>query len=301
MRVRLGDEQVPFPLFTVKGRLRLSGLDDQAISEAVSDTAVNNLETEEALIEYVRDTLESYRPEIKANFDALTKYEELRGEDHELPAIIVILEGASATGKSLLALELIRDLTATRFISTDSVRTVLRGILSRDKHPELFCHTYQAHEFRKTGPEDLDPVLRGYLAQCEIIMPHITRMTQGIVDEGANAVIEGVHIQPGSLQQLSPGVIEVLINPNQSTHQAMFTGKHNLEKLRTVSEDTTVRKEEFGATRNIQDFMITAAEKGEISIVPLIGYEEARIMISSLIVDRIRNLLSLLEDGASRK
>jgi 2-phosphoglycerate kinase len=299
MRIRLGDLEIPYPLFTVKGRLRLSGLNDQAISEVVSEIARSNFETEEALLNHIQDTLESFKSEVQDNFQTITRYEKLRGKNHELPAIIVVLEGASATGKSLVALELIQDLTATRFISTDSVRMVLRGMLNQEKHPELFCHTYQAHEFRQAGPNELDPVLRGYLAQCEIIMPHIKKMTQGIIEEGANAVVEGVHIQPGSLKNLNPGVIEVLINPDATTHKAMFTGKYNLEKLRTVSEDTEVRKKEFDATRNIQDFMIATAEKTRIPIVPLTGYDEARISISSLIVSRVRNLLSSFEDGES--
>lgn len=280
------------------GRLRLCGLNDQVISEVVHDTSVMDIETEAALLNHIQDSLESY-PEVKTNFQTLTQYEKLRGENPKLPAIVVILEGASATGKSLIALELIRDLTATRFISTDSVRMVLRGIMSEEKHPELFCHTYQAHIHRQAGPETLNPILRGFLAQCEIITPHIETMTEGIITEGANAVVEGVHIQPGTLQKLGPGVIEVLINPDPRTHKAMFAGKHNLEKLRTVSEDMSIREKEFKATRAIQEFMIDSAEKADVPIVPLTGYDETRVTIASLIISRVRNVLMSLEDGVT--
>ncbi|MHA2353296.1 MAG: hypothetical protein ACXABX_09280 [Candidatus Thorarchaeota archaeon] len=242
MRLRLRDEVVPYPLFTIKGRLRLSGLDDQAVSEIMHYSVVQDFETEEELFIHVRESLESFKPDVRSNFETLTKYEQYRGESSKLPAIVVVLEGASATGKSLIALELMRDLTATRFISTDSVRQVLRGIMSEKTHPEIFCHTYQAHTHRQAGPADLDPILRGFLAQCEIITPHIETMTENIIAEGAIAVVEGVHILPGSLQGISSGVIEVLINPDVVTHKAMFAGKYEMGKLRTVSEDFAVRE-----------------------------------------------------------
>lgn len=301
MRLRLRNEEVPYPLFTIKGRLRLSGLNEQAISEVMHNSAVQNSETEETLLNHVRESLVSYEPGVRTNFETLTKYENLRGEFPELPAIVVILEGASATGKSLIALELMRDLTATRFISTDSIRLVLQGIMSEEKQPELFCHTYQAHTHRQAGPADLDPVVRGFIAQCEIITPHIENMTERIIAEGTIAVVEGVHIQPSTLQSLSPGVIEVLINPDVKTHKAMFTGKHEMGKLRTVSKDKTVRDKEFEATRAIQEYMLAAAEKEDVPIIALTGYDDVYQAISALVISRVRNLISSFEEGAITK
>ena len=295
MRLRLRDDVVPYPLFTIKGRLRLSGLNDRSISEVLKESVVENIETEAALLSHARESLESYNHEILANFDTLTKYENFRGENLQIPAIVIILEGASATGKSLIALELMRDLTATRFISTDSIRSVLRGIISEETHPELFCHTYQAHTHRQSGPENLDPIIRGFLAQCEIITPHIRSMTEKIIAEGTIAVVEGVHIIPGTVQGLSPGVIEIL------THKAMFAGKLSQGKLRTVSEDVSVRVKEFDATRAIQMYMIEAAEKNKVPILELINYDDIREKISALIITRVRKLLSSFEEGATTK
>ena len=301
MRLRLRDDVVPYPLFTIKGRLRLSGLNDRSISEVLKESVVENIETEAALLSHARESLESYNHEILANFDTLTKYENFRGENLQIPAIVIILEGASATGKSLIALELMRDLTATRFISTDSIRSVLRGIISEETNPELFCHTYQAHTHRQSGPENLDPIIRGFLAQCEIITPHIGSMTEKIIAEGTIAVVEGVHIIPGTVQGLSPGVIEILINPDESTHKAMFAGKLSQGKLRTVSEDVSVRVKEFDASRAIQTYMIEAAEKNKVPILELINYDDIRQKISALIITRVRKLLSSFEEGATTK
>jgi 2-phosphoglycerate kinase len=291
MKVRRGDDAVPFPLFTLKGKLRLSGLDDQSILEVLQEATLENIDSSEGLFNHVYDSLSSFNPEIQNNFNTLVNYEKVRGKKRNIPAIILILEGASATGKSLIALELMRDLAATRFISTDSVRMVLRGIMSKEEYPELFCHTYQAYNYRQAGPKELNPVLRGFLAQCEVIAPHIETMTKGLIAEGATTVIEGVHVIPGTLQDLSQGVLEVLINPEPTTHKAMFTSKYNLEKLASVSEDKSIREKEFEATLAIQKFMLVAAEKAGTAVVDLKEYEGARALISAQIISKIEGLL----------
>lgn len=300
MRLRIGNEEMPYPLFTMKGRLRVSGLNDLAIEEIVNEKSLRDIETEGDLYSHIQNSLASYDSSIRSNFDALTKYEAIRGESSSLPPIVVAIEGASATGKSMIALELIHDLTATRFISTDSLRQVIRSLLSQDDHPELFCHTYQAFNYRQVGPKELDPRVRGFLAQCEIITPYVVSMIERLIAEGAFTVIEGVHLEPGTLEKLGPGVVEVLVNPDPDTHRSMFASKYAIGKLKTVSKDIHVRKTEFESARAIQEYMIKIAEKSKIPIVPLTEYDEARKKVSSLIVSRVEKLLRSFEEGAIR-
>lgn len=298
MRLRIGTEEIPYPLFTIKGRLRVSGLTDHAITEIVNEESLRDIETEGDLYSHIRKSLTAFDGSIRSNFEVLTKYETLRSESSDLPPIVVAIEGASATGKSMIALELIHDLTATRFISTDSLRQIIRGLVSQEDHPELFCHTYQAYNFRQVGPTELDSRVRGFLAQCEIITPYVKSMTEKFVTEGAIAVIEGVHVEPGTLEKLSPGVVEVLVNPDLDTHRSMFASKHATGKLKTVSKDIHVRMTEFESARAIQEYMIKIAEKSKISIVPLTEYDEARKKVSSIIVSRVEKLLRSFEESA---
>ncbi|MGD9397803.1 MAG: hypothetical protein PVJ05_15310, partial [Candidatus Thorarchaeota archaeon] len=132
MKLRLRDETIPYPLSTLRGRLRVSGLNSRAITEVVDESVIGKFDSEVTLLNHIRKALSSYDSSILSNFETLTRYESLRGGFSEIPTIAVVLEGASATGKSLIALELMHDLTATRFISTDTVRQVLRGMMSED-------------------------------------------------------------------------------------------------------------------------------------------------------------------------
>ena len=301
MKVRLRGEAVPYPLFALRGRLRISGLNDKAISEVVLGSLDCTFDTEKALLNHIRESLKEHQKSIQTNFETLTNYENIRSDVQEVPPIVVVLEGASATGKSLIALQLMSDLTATRFISTDSVRQVLRCIMKKEQYPELFCHTYQAHLYKTAGPPDLDPVIRGFLAQCEIISPPIKAMTERVIAEGAIAVIEGVHIEPGTLQGLSPSVVEVMINPDRNIHRAMFSSKRDIGKLKTVSEDPNVRNREFEATRTIQDYMIQIAKQSNVPIITLTEYDDAFREICSLIISKARELIRAFEDGAAKE
>lgn len=296
MRVRIQDQEIPFPLITLKGRLRLSGLTDADISIILTDImkyySSNKIPTEGALTEFVEDILKSYSRQVLKNFETLNVYEQLRCVSDEIPPIILALEGASSTGKSMLAIDLVHDLASTRFISTDTVRQILRGIYTKKDHPELYCHTYQAFNHKQSGSSSLDSVVRGYIAQCELISPPLIEMILRIHEEGATALVEGVHLEPGSINHLSKGTLEILVNPNEETHKAMFTSKHVAGKLQSVSKDLITREEEFQSTRKIQNYLIVEAKKHNLSIVDLESYEDARSEISKRIIDKIEQITS---------
>jgi len=295
MRVRIQNQEIPFPLITLKGRLRLSGLTDAAISIMTSDImkyySSHKIPTEDDFREFVEDMLKSYSPQILKNYETLNAYEHLRGISDEIPPIILALEGASATGKSMLAIDLIHDLTSTRFISTDTVRQILRGIYTKKEYPELYCHTYQAFKHKQSGDSSLDSVVRGYIAQCELISPSVIEMVKQIQAEGAIAVLEGVHLRPGSISHLSKGTLEILINPDEETHKAMFVSKYVAAKLKSVSKESITREEEFQSTRKIQDYMISEAQKHDLSVIDLKSYEDARSEISKLIIDKKERII----------
>ncbi len=295
MRVRIQEQEIPFPLTTIRGRLRLSGLTDTPISQILAGIqkyqSDKNVPTESELTIFVEDALKSHSPQIIKNYKTLNEYEHLRGISDEIPPIILALEGASATGKSMLAIDLVQDLVSTRFISTDTIRQVLKGIYKRKDHPELYCHTYQAFKHKQSGNPNLDSVVRGYISQCELISPLLIEMVKQIHAEGAIAVLEGVHLQQGSIAHLSKGTIEILINPDEQNHKAMFTSKQVAGKLKSVSKDSPTREEEFQSTRKIQDYMILEAKKHDLSIIAFESYEDARSEISELIIDKIEQIL----------
>ena len=280
-------QSVPYPLDILRGRLRLIGLSYQKIESIISQVMDQGTIDSRVLT----DILGSEDSTAKKQFELLVRYDEARRGIEPLDPLILVLEGASATGKSMLALDMIRNLGATRIISTDTVRKVLRGVYTPTTHPELYCHTYQAHKERLAGPESLDVIVRGYVAQCEHINPVIRTITERIVKEGAEAVVEGVHVIPGTLSNVSKSVVEVLVNPSPELHKNMFLTKHSMAGLKSVSSDENRRTSEFDDTRKIQEFMLVSARKSGINIIELEDYEQAERETCKTVLETIKTLL----------
>ncbi len=295
MNIDVEGHKIPYPWVVIRGQLRLSGVNpwdvERIVANAVHGLRKRDTVTEDDLVQACRSKIPAKDLAILHSFDVLTEYERLRRERIGPPPVVLALEGASGTGKSLLALTMIFNMAATRIISTDTIRQVLRDFRPKETNPELHCHTYQAYAHRQSGPENLNAVLRGYLAQCELICPQVQKMVQRVVAEGADTVVEGVHILPGDLHDICPSVLEVLVNPEPKVHKEMFITKHLTGKLRTVSENESDRLNEFRAARLIQDYMVECVFKSETEIVGFTDYRQAEDDICQLVVAKIESLV----------
>ena len=297
MRINLEGNLIPYPLDVLIGKLRLVGLskdDSHEVFLKIKNELLNldEVPTESRIFEIMETLLENNHQDSVEKFQALLKYEQLRRTDASIPPIILILAGASATGKSMLAIRMIENLCSTRMTSTDTIRQILRSTMSQTMFPELFCHTYQAHQFRQSGPEELDDVVQGFIAQCELIIPTVVKAIARISDEGANAIIEGVHILPGVIApSFNPGVIEIVINPSIDDHKSMFMTKHSAGGLRTVSSDEVTRENEYFAARKIQDYVLEQARQNNVRIIELSDYNNAEREICTYVIDTISQII----------
>lgn len=296
MRIDFHGHSLPYPLQILRSRLLLSGISrlrsEEIITEVLKEVVFDNqmpAPTEFEIHRLVMSHIENEKSHDK--FKTVLKYEARRCSQDPVTPIAVAISGASATGKSMVALELVEVLAATRYISTDTIRQVLRSTLNRDEFPELFCHTYQAYEVMREKPLSSNKYVAGFLAQTSIIDPTIRKMIERLIDEGATSVIEGVHLVPGSLKGISPTLIEVLVNPSEQTHSLMFASKEELAKLRTVSGEESIREEEFIAARAIQSYLLDRARESNTPIISLSTYDQAVNAIGELVVERMKKLL----------
>ena len=294
MRMRYGEKSIPYPLHVLKGNLRLCGLAEAQAVAMMTGVCTGFPHGDPTLLELNHFILESLSTIDKAaveNFQILLRYQEQRVRNASIPPLILVLEGSSATGKSMLSLPLIENLGVTRILSTDTVRQVLRSVYSPEQYPELFCHTYQAFKFAVQGPEELDPVVRGFIAQQDIMLETLTTSVRRYIEEGTTAIIEGVHLVPGQLEQLSNGVLEVLVNPNENLHRDMFLLKHEASYINTVSSDSEVRLDEFRVAQKIQDYLVECARSSGVAIVELDSYEDALDTVYKLIIRKFADLV----------
>jgi len=113
--------------------------------------------------------------------------------------VIVLLGGATGSGKTALALEVAHRLGIHRVLSTDSIRQVMRIVLSHDLAPALHASSYDAWKVLPTPGIPGDPVIRGFLAQANTVSVGVRAMMDRAVAENASLILDGVSIVPGMI------------------------------------------------------------------------------------------------------
>ncbi len=116
--------------------------------------------------------------------------------------VIILLGGSSGVGKTSLALEVARRLGIGRVLSTDSIRQVMRLVLSRELVPAIHTSSFDAHRFVApiAGLEEdgtRDKVVSGFMEQASVVSVGVRAMIERAIDEKANLVLDGVSLVPG--------------------------------------------------------------------------------------------------------
>lgn len=115
--------------------------------------------------------------------------------------VVILLGGTSGVGKSTLALEVARRLSIGRVISTDSIRDVMRVMVSDELVPTLHVSSFEAHTRMVTEPRPgLDPVIEGFLEQSRTVAVGVRAVIERAVHEGTSTVLDGVSLVPGLFQ-----------------------------------------------------------------------------------------------------
>ncbi len=299
LRVAFQDETIPYPIAPLRGWLLLAGMNRLECEQTLDSMSTGHrrgvFESERGLIEELKTKASELGARYADSLETLFRYEAFRREGR-VPPLTLMIEGASATGKSMVALIAIELLAVTRIISTDTIRQLLRTRSDESIHPELFVHTYQAHEFRQEGAERLPPVVRGYLAQCRLMRKDISSTIERILTEGIHSIVEGVHIEPSRYSHLSEGLLEILVDPSEETHRAMFLTKLSATGLRSVQGSSQQRLDEFRATREIQHYLKQDAESGSVATLSLADYRSASLELAEILMGKIKTILQTVED-----
>src|SRR5438128_10041801 len=123
----------------------------------------------------------------------LRRYQELRVLD--LP-IVILIGGATGTGKSTVATEIAYKLGITRLTSTDSIRQTMRAFFSHEFMPTVH---YSSFEAGLAVPDADDPLVAGFLEQSRQVLVGVHASIERALQEGWSMVLEGVPLVPGLL------------------------------------------------------------------------------------------------------
>ena len=118
----------------------------------------------------------------------------------ELP-VVLLVGGATGTGKSTLATEAAHRLGITRVTSTDFIRQTMRAFFSREFMPSVHYSSFEAELGAEPGRRGVsgDAALLGFLDQTRNVLVGVEAAIDRSLREGWSMVLEGVHIVPGMI------------------------------------------------------------------------------------------------------
>lgn len=163
----------------------------QRIERAMARQGLSEIHRSELRALAYDEIMKSAGSEVAERYLAWRRYEE-----PEKP-VIVLLGGTSGVGKTTLALEVARRMGIGRVLSTDSIRQVMRLMISRDLMPWIHASSYDAHFLLTRSTDGPASVLDGFRAQASSVAVGVHASLDRSVEESANLVVDGVSLLPG--------------------------------------------------------------------------------------------------------
>ncbi|HEY7381673.1 MAG TPA: hypothetical protein VH572_10705 [Gaiella sp.] len=205
--------------------------------------------------------------------------------------VVLLVGGATGTGKSTLATEVAHRLGITRVASTDLIRQTMRAFFSPDFMPSVHYSSFEASlaltkaEEEETG----DAALLGFLDQTRNVLVGVDAAIDRVLAEGWSMVLEGVHLVPGMVRGEWDGAVVVqcvVAITDEDLHRSHFW----------VREATTVGLrpldkylEGMLEIRLIQDAILERARRFDVPVIENTSLDRA-----------VGEILDLVLAGADR-
>ena len=206
-----------------------------------------------------------------------------RLDDLDLP-IILLVGGATGTGKSTVATEIAYRLGITRVTSTDFVRQTMRAFFSQDFMPSIHYSSFEAGLAR--DEDDPDRVVHGFLDQTRNVLVGVRAAVDRVLQEGWSMVLEGIHLVPGMIPAEIEGALVVqfvLAIDDVEAHASHFW----LRDTTTGGVRAFDRYlDSIGDIRAIQDYIVGRAEKAGVPVIENSNIEAAIGGAMELVLER---------------
>ncbi|UCD56992.1 MAG: AAA family ATPase [Candidatus Hydrogenedentota bacterium] len=181
--------------------------------------------------------------------------------------LIILLGGTAGTGKSTLAVEIAHRLGITRVISTDSVREVMRIMLSPELMPTIHKSSFDAWQTYDLprGVRD-DVVIAAFMEQALRVSAGIYALMDRALNEKISTIIDGVHIVPGFMKrnyaEKTLVCKMVITTEDEDIHRERFQIRAQQASTRGAEKYLS----NFGSIRKIQDFVVLQAQKHNVPV-----------------------------------
>ncbi|MDK2853601.1 MAG: 2-phosphoglycerate kinase [Thermococcaceae archaeon] len=205
---------------------------------------------------------------------------------HELRKLkypmIILLGGATGVGKSTLATELAFRLGIRTILGTDTVREVMRKIISKDLLPSIHTSSFLAWKELRNLPKDVDPLIYGFESQVRYVTVGINAVVERSYKEGFNTIIEGIHLVPGYVSLNDRSFMYLITVKNLEALEARF-----YERARYSLRPAEYYVKNIDNIMRIQEYLIEKAKEYGIPIIENIELEQSINSIMNNLMEEI--------------
>ena len=195
--------------------------------------------------------------------------------DLDLP-VILLVGGATGTGKSTVATDVAYRLGITRVTSTDFVRQTMRAFFSQEFMPAIHHSSFEAgRAIADADAEGSEAVLDGFLEQTRDVLVGVQAAIERALEEGWSMVLEGVHLVPGMLPREIRGALVVqcvlAINDAEAHAGHFWIRDTDSEGVRPYEKYLDA----FDDIRLVQAYILGRAKKHEVPVIENGNMEDA--------------------------
>jgi 2-phosphoglycerate kinase len=201
----------------------------------------------------------------------------------DLP-LIVLIGGATGTGKSTVAAEVAHRLGITRLTSTDFIRQTMRAFFSKEFMPAIHTSSFEAGtvvEPDVTG----DPTVVGFLEQSRQVCVGVDAALRRALTEGWSLVLEGVHLVPGLVPAELEGavVVQVVMKlADEDIHRMHF---HVRDSATGGTRAMAKYLDRLDDIRRIQSVLVSRALREGVPVVENANVDRSIDEVVSLVLD----------------
>jgi len=213
------------------------------------------------LVEMISEELES------RDMTLTSKYFKLHRKIRKLEKpVFILIGGSTGTGKSTISMALGHRLGINRIIGTDTIREIMRTILSPELEPALYNSSFQIGKIKTTFVHN--KLIYSFEQQVRLVSEGVKSVLERGIKEGLTLIVNGVHIVPGfplNYKQYKDKcyIFEYILDvPDIEKHMQNF---HTREEgsLRPAQRYT----EKITNIRNIQNYINSQAEDRNVKII----------------------------------
>ncbi len=289
----LGDE-IPFSKGLMARALIVTGLDPERAhtiarraDQDLNDRGVTTLDLDrlgELAVDVIGDEEAERTVRRLRRLDALQRLDE---------PLLLLVGGATGTGKSTIATEAAHRLGITRVTSTDFIRQTMRAFFAEEFMPSVHYSSFEARLAltRAEEEESGDAAILGFLDQTRNVIVGVQAALERAATERWSMVLEGVHLVPGMVVtdvERAFVVQCVVAIEDENLHRSHFWVRdYATEGLRPLEKYLDALPQ----IREIQDYLVERARRHDVPVIVNDSFDHAIAEVMDLVLRRADHLV----------